>query len=114
MEATYQDRRRSISPRPSPFERTSLGRHPLCLPPGASRFQAEHAAVGAVGQQVKEAVRTLAHVADALAQIGEKALLLDDFRGVELEPHEEAELQGGDEQIALPSGEGVARVEGHA
>ena len=40
----------------------------------AGRRDAEDPAVGAVGQEVDETVRALAHVADALLQVGEVSL----------------------------------------
>src|SRR5688572_9518954 len=64
------------------------------------------------GEDIQRAVGTTTHLADALIQVRQQAFFTDDALAVELEMHERASGHRADEQIVLPFGEQVARVEG--
>ena len=53
-----------------------------------SRLQPEQHPLGVVGEQIDEAVRPLAHVADALLQVFEHAFLHHRLAARDLEPHQ--------------------------
>src|SRR6187399_747601 len=89
--------------------------------PALLRFDAEDRTFLFVRQHIQEAVRPLPHVADALPQVGQQRLapqLLHLL--VEQDPFDVAgawdlaRAQRADEDIALPLGQLVAGVEGHA
>src|SRR5262249_33814680 len=52
------------------------------------RGYAENPAIAGISHQIDCAVRTLPHVADALAEAVQQALLLHDLLAVEFEPHQ--------------------------
>src|SRR5690606_2878473 len=76
-----------------------------------ARRELPELAVLFVGDDVERAVRTLAHVADAPAALGEQVLLALHLRLLEHQPDELAVLQAADEETAFPLGERLARVE---
>src|SRR5690349_3556437 len=86
----------------------------MIVRPSRRRLHAQDPAVAGIRQQVDEAVRALAHVADALAELLQHALFAGDAVAVGFEPRHELARQGADEDAAAPGRELVARVEGHA
>src|SRR6185503_243193 len=80
---------------------------------GLSALQPQDAPGGAVGQQIEPAVGALAHVADALLQVGEQAFLASDLAAIEREAHQHLRAQCTDEQAAFPSGVTVAGEKRH-
>src|SRR5258706_241260 len=86
---------------PSPAGPFSFGR----------RLQTDDAALGAVCEQVEEAVGALLHVADPFVELAEIALLQHDLVALQRQPHQPARLERADEQAAVPAGIGVAGVE---
>src|SRR5690606_40366134 len=86
-----------------------------------SPLNAQQQAIVLVSNQVQASVGALLHVADALAQFGEQALLMHFLAiGVELDAHQLAGagdlslLHRADEQIATPLGNFITGVEGQA
>ena len=67
-------------------------------------LEPEDAPPGAVGEQVDEAVRALPHVANALAQVAQIALLAHDAVVGDLQAHEAAGLKRTHQQITPPVG----------
>ena len=81
-------------------------------PPGKpplSRFQAPNGRIVLVEQQIDQPVRAGAHVADAVAEIDEQALFVDDLVALQLQPDEELGAERSDEQVAVPAGKRVSR-----
>src|SRR5262245_60300866 len=88
---------------------------------GLSWFDAHQRGIVFFGQQIYVTVGPLAHVANALAELSQQRLATQLFPlVVELDalqltrPRHLALPQTADEQVALPSGELVAGIEGHA
>src|SRR5437016_1575732 len=78
------------------------------------RREAQNATRAVVGGEPERAVRPLAHIADAFAQLLQQALLLDHFVAVNFEPHQHLADQRAEEEAAAPRREAIAGVEGHA
>ena len=72
----------------------SLGRREAQDPPRAT-----------VGCKPQRAVRPFAHVADALAQLLQEALLPNDLVAIQIEPHQKLAGERADKQAAAPSHE---------
>jgi hypothetical protein len=62
----------------------------------------QDSSLGRIGEEIDEPVRPLAHVADALAQLAQDALLAHDLVAVELEPCDERAGERADERVAQP------------
>ena len=69
------------------------------------RREAQDPPRAAVGREPERAVGPLAHVADALAQFLQEALLLDGLVAVELELHQNLAGERADKQAATPGRE---------
>src|SRR5439155_15127372 len=99
-------------------EAESRGAARITVTPRFNSFcwlDAEQGSVDVVGEHVEQAIRALAHVADALLEIHEHPLAARRLAArVQRHAFEVRVRQGSDEDIPLPPGESVARVEGHA
>src|SRR5690606_22481288 len=67
--------------------------------------------LSAVGDDVEQPVGPLSHVADAFTPVGEQVLFSNYSIVLDDQPHELRPTQRADEQVALPFGEGITRVE---
>src|SRR5262245_28676418 len=76
--------------------------------------EAENPAGRIVGEDPERAIRALAHVANALAQLPQQALLFDHLVAVEFEPRQELTGERAHEQIAAPSRKQIAGIKRHA
>src|SRR5688572_29534111 len=99
--ATQMNRNMTLSPT------LSQGRGRLLAP----RCDSPQLAVGCVGDDIQRAVAALAHVADALAAIGEQVLLARHAVVLDHEAHEPRLPERADEKAAAPRGKRVAGVE---
>src|SRR5687768_15604965 len=66
-----------------------------------------------VGQQIDRAIGPLAHVAYRPVFVRQQPLLRNHLLAIELEAHEVVRLVTTDEEVALPRGKQVRRVERH-
>src|SRR3990172_2062188 len=78
------------------------------------RNQSQHFAVFFVGQEPERAVGALAHVPDALSEVGQELLVRDDLPTLENEPLEVRAGEPADKQLALPLGDEIGGIEGEA
>src|SRR5688572_11090290 len=77
----------------------------------APRHELPELPVRLVGHHVERAVRTLAHVADALAAVGEEVFFTYDPVVLEDQSHKSRAAEAADEEAAAPCGEEVSGIE---